>query len=94
MSNITPSLVDNVELMKITQAFETAATTKPKGINGIFGFFDAYNRDTVIYVVMFIFFILIAIFLYLRYKNKQKELANNTKIQAINTFVINNTQFM
>jgi hypothetical protein len=93
MSNITtPSLVDNVELMKITQAFETAP--KPKGINGIFGFFDAYNRDTVIYVVMFIFFVLIAMFLYLRYKNKQKELANNTKMQAINTFVINNTQFM
>jgi hypothetical protein len=93
MSNIiTPSLVDNVELMKITQALET--TSKPKGINGIFGFFDTYNRDTVIYVVMFIFFVLIGVFLYLRYKNKQKELSNNTKMKAINTFVINNSQFM
>jgi len=92
MSNITPSLVDNVELIKITQAYESAS--KPKGINGIFGFFDTYNSDTIIYGVMFIFFILIAIFLYLRYQNKQKELSNNTKMQAINTFVINNSQFM
>ena len=92
MSNIAPSLVDNVELMKITQAYES--TPKPKGINGIFGFFDTYNSDTIIYCVMFIFFILIAVFLYLRYKNKQRELPNNTKMQAINTFVINNSQFM
>jgi hypothetical protein len=88
MSNIAPCLVDNVELLNIAEA------PKPKGINGIFGFFDTYNRDSVTYVVMFIFFILIAIFLYLRYKNKQKELSNNTKMQAINTFVINNSQFM
>ena len=94
MSNITPNLVDNAELMKITQAFESAP--KPKSINGIFGFFDTYNSDTIIYGVMCIFFILIAVFLYLRYKNKQRELSlsNNTKIQAINTFVINNSQFM
>lgn len=92
MSDITPNLVDNAELIKITQAFETAP--KQKGINGIFGFFDTYNRDTIIYVVMFIFFILIGVFLYLRYKNKQRELYNNTKMQAINTFVINNSQFM
>jgi preprotein translocase subunit SecG len=92
MSNITPSLVDNVELLKITQALEM--TSKPKGVKNIFGFFDTYNRDTIVYIVMFIFFILIAIFLYLRYKNKQNKLSNNTKMQAINTFVINNSQFM
>ena len=92
MDEFKPNLVDNAELMRITQVFDKLKQpNQSTHIKNIFGFFDTYNRDTIIYIFTTVFFILIAIFLYLRYKNKQQELTTNTKIQTIDTFVVNNT---
>jgi hypothetical protein len=80
-----PNLVDidPVRLISIKKYLNIDSCSKPSQIGGFFWFLSEQNKDGLYLTFIVIFFILISLFLYSRYKQKKQ----SSKEDKINQFV-------
>jgi hypothetical protein len=83
----TPNLIDPVGFSNIKRFLEKQ-NPSTKQIGGFFGFLSEKNRDSLHIIFIIIFFLLISLFLYYRYKQK-KALNKKQKIDEFLNSVSN-----
>ena len=94
MENI-PNLVDPIQLNNLKKII-TTTDTKPRQLGGFFGFLSEKYRDNLAIIFTTIFFVLLGIFLYLRYKAKQaknREAPINEFIQSVDNYLYSPVEY-
>ena len=88
----TPNLIDidPIRLNHIKQFLNIDSSPSSKPIGGLFGFLSSQNKDGLYITFIIIFFILISVFLYSRYKHKKqvsKEAKINQFVNSVNNYL-------
>jgi hypothetical protein len=83
----TPNLIDidPVRLLSIKKYLNIDSCSKPTQIGGFFWFLSEQNKDGLYLTFIIIFFLLISLFLYSRYKQKKQTIKQDKINQFVNS---------